>query len=77
MISMCDKYQYKLDADANEVLKDKIKYILDHKGDNFANARTVRNMFETIITNQSTRLASGDATEEEMQLIRKEDVECL
>ena len=77
MMSMCSKYEYRLEPDADVVLKDKIKDLLNHKGDNFANARTIRNMFETMITNQSTRLASAEASPEEMQLIRKEDVERL
>ena len=77
MMSMCGKYEYRLEPDADEILKDKIKFLLEHKGDNFANARTIRNMFETMITNQSTRLASIEASSEEMQLIRKEDVERL
>ena len=76
-VSMCDKYQYRIDTDADMVLKDKIQYLVDHKGDNFANARTIRNMFEVIITNQATRLSTGDNSEGDMQLIIKEDVEKL
>ena len=76
-MSMCDKYQYRIDTDADVVLKDKIQYLVDHKGDNFANARTIRNMFEVIITNQATRLSSGDNSSEDMQLITREDIEKL
>ena len=77
MMSMCNKYQYKFDSDADELLKEKISYLVEHKGDNFANARTIRNMFETMITNQSTRLSAVDASQEEMQQIVREDVEKL
>ena len=77
MMSMCNKYQYKFDPDADELMKQKINYLVEHKGDNFANARTIRNMFETMITNQSTRLSAVDASQEEMQQIVREDVEKL
>ena len=77
MMSMCNKYQYKFDPDADELMKQKIGYLVEHKGDNFANARTIRNMFETMITNQSTRLSAVDASQEEMQQIVREDVEKL
>ena len=43
--------------------------------ENFANAREVRNLFETIITNQARRIAVLEhPTKEEMQKITLEDL---
>ena len=43
--------------------------------ENFANARAVRNLFETIITNQARRIAVLEhPTKEEMQKITLEDL---
>lgn len=41
------------------------------KGDNFANARDVRNIFENVITNQASRLVMADA--ENILTIEAED----
>ena len=54
----CKKYQYKLDEDAEKAVKEEIIKLEAEKGENFANAREVRNLFEKIITNQATRVAA-------------------
>ena len=72
---MCRKYDYVTENDAHEEVKRIIDDAIDNKSENFANARTVRNYFEVIITKQADRLAGVDASEEEMKIIKKEDVE--
>ena len=61
----CNKYQYKLTDDAEAAVCDRIVKMEADKGENFANAREVRNLFEKIITNQAARVANMDEVDEE------------
>ncbi|MGN6711783.1 hypothetical protein [Anaerocolumna jejuensis] len=70
-ISMCNEYQYKLSHEADEVMKEKIHILESNKDSNFANACDVRNLFETVITNQATRLAMNP--DADIMTITKED----
>ena len=46
-----------------------------NKGENFANAREVRNLFEALITNQAFRIsAMENPGPEELRLVTREDV---
>ena len=72
----CDKYQYKLTEEAEEVVKKEIERLEAEKGENFANAREVRNLFEKIITNQAARVSGMENVDEEgLTVITKEDLE--
>ena len=71
---MCDSYEYKLTADAESKVKDEIIYIERTKKENFANARTIRNLFEKIITRQATRLADAD-DDADLSEITVEDID--
>ena len=51
------KNQYTLAPDAEEVLRKKLDYTVEHKDRNFGNARFVRNIFEKSIQQQANRLA--------------------
>ncbi|SHN60479.1 ATPase family associated with various cellular activities (AAA) [Butyrivibrio hungatei DSM 14810] len=71
----CDKYDYKVD----EEIKHQIRALITAKKleniDNFANAREVRNLFETIITNQARRVATlKNPTNDDMMTILLEDL---
>jgi lipoate-protein ligase A len=71
----CDKYDYKVD----EEIKHQIRALITAKKleniDNFANAREVRNLFETIITNQARRVATlENPTNDDMMTILLEDL---
>ena len=50
------KNQYTISDEANEMLKEKLEYAVDHKDRNFGNARYVRNIFEKAIQQQANRL---------------------
>ena len=50
------KNQYTISAEANEMLKEKLEYAVEHKDRNFGNARYVRNIFEKSIQAQANRL---------------------
>ena len=74
----CDKYQYKLTEEAEAAVRDEIILRESAKGENFANAREVRNLFEKIITNQAARVADlEDVDEETLSPITIHDLEDL
>ena len=59
------KYQYKLTEEAEAAIRDEITRMEAEKGENFANAREVRNLFERIITNQASRVADLENVDED------------
>ncbi len=61
----CSKYNYTLSPEARETIEKVIRDREASKGANFANARDVRNLFETIITNQASRVAQMENPSEE------------
>ena len=70
-----NKYGYKLDADAEKYLKDKFKYVYQHKSKNFGNGRYVRNVFEQTITEQANRVAKlSSPSKSELNTIKLEDL---
>lgn len=62
----CKKYQYKLTEEAEEAVNKEIIRLEAEKGENFANAREVRNLFEKIITNQASRVADLENVDEDV-----------
>lgn len=71
----CRKYEYVPDPEAREQVKTLLMLRKAQMPENFANAREVRNLFETIITNQARRIAVLEhPTKEEMQKIALEDL---
>ena len=70
---MCDLYEYKLTEDAEECIDERIEFIEKNKKENFANARTIRNLFEKIITRQASRLADAE-DDADLAEISAEDV---
>ena len=72
---MIQKYDYSITDDAMESATKKITEMERNKGENFANARDVRNYFEHIITRQATRISSlQDPTNDQILEIINEDV---
>jgi len=71
---MCENYDYHLTKEAEELVNDRITYIDKMKKENFANARTIRNLFEKIITKQASRLADAD-DEADISEIAAEDID--
>ena len=62
----CKKYQYKLTEEADKAVREEIIRLEAEKGENFANAREVRNLFEKIITNQAARVSALEDVDEDM-----------
>lgn len=73
-----NKYDYKLGEDVQKMVKEKIEQMVAEKDENFANARSVRNMFESIITNQASRVAKIETpNDEDVVSILPADIEGL
>ena len=73
---MCGKNGYKPSPKALEKVKQMLTILHDTRSDSFANARTVRNLFEKLLTVQSDRLASLETvSNEELSTIVEEDIE--
>lgn len=71
----CKKYEYKLTEEADAAVREEIIRLEAAKGENFANAREVRNLFEKIITNQAARVAElEDPDEETLSTITIDDL---
>ena len=56
MDMMCKKNDYLLSKGAEEKVKSIITYDVEHKGDEFANGRLVRNLYEDIVLNHARRV---------------------
>ena len=71
---MCENSSLKLDGKADEYLRGLCEDIYNTRGDNFANARQIRNIFENVLTAQANRLAGDDdITDDELMTILLED----
>ncbi len=73
--SLCDKYSYTYGEDVEAVIKEEISRMVENKDETFANGRTVRSLFERIISKQASRLAKECSDDEDMMLIKACDVE--
>ena len=70
------KNQYTLESDAEEMLRERLNYAVDHKDRNFGNARYVRNVFEKAIQAQANRLSGRRGlTERQLTEITIDDLE--
>lgn len=69
--------EYILSPDAQKTLEDVIKKIYDSRSKTFANARTIRNLFDETIRRQSKRvmeLQESEQTKEAYMTIEREDI---
>lgn len=72
---LCKKGAYHISDAAKELIKDHFEALCENADDSFANGRTVRNVFESIISKQASRIASAkDKTKELLSTIEAEDV---
>ena len=71
----CNPYGLTLDTRACECMKTYLHWLVDHKPDDFANGRAMRNLFEEAYTNQANRLAGkAEVTVEDLSEILLEDL---
>ena len=71
----CRKYQYVLTKEAHQVVNEVIAFIEREKDEEFGNARVIRNLFESVITMQSTRLNAFDF--KSLMTIEASDIEAV
>ena len=70
------KNQYTISDEADEMLKEKLDYAVEHKDRNFGNARYVRNVFEKSIQMQANRLeGKSNLSDRELTEITASDIE--
>ena len=71
---MCADANLGLDKPAEEYARKYFSEMYNHKSENFANGRAVRNFFEEVITSQANRLAPKDnITDDELNTLTYED----
>lgn len=72
---MCSKDSYSLDSDASKALSLHFEKMYRKRNENFGNGRDVRNLYETIVTRQSGRVARmSDPTDAEMMTLTLSDL---
>lgn len=73
---MCKKNGYKPNEKAEEKVKQMLEFLHETRSDSFANARTVRNLFEKLLAIQADRLAAFETvSDEDLSAITEEDLD--
>lgn len=73
---LCEKNGYKPAENAVEKVEQMLSFLHETRSDSFANARTVRNLFEKLLTIQADRLASYETvTNDDLAAILEEDMD--
>ena len=73
--AFCKPYSLKLSDEAECCVKAYLHWLVQHKSENFANGREMRNLFELALSNQANRLAEkADISDEELNEIAKDDL---
>ena len=75
-MKMCNDYTYFLEGETINYLQSKFEQLYEHRDENFANGREVRNIFEEAQRNQANRLATlPTITKKDLTLFKTEDFE--
>ncbi|MBO5040354.1 MAG: AAA family ATPase [Clostridia bacterium] len=75
---ICDDYGFRVDVGAQNIIKSHLTFLSENKGENFANARDVRNFFEKIISHQATRIMTfNHVSKSDIIMIQEEDVRAV
>lgn len=73
---MCKKNGYKPNEKAEEKVEQMLGFLHETRSDSFANARTVRNLFEKLLAIQADRLAALETvSDEDLSAITEEDLD--
>ena len=73
---MCKKNGYQPNEKAEEKVNQMLEFLHETRSDSFANARTVRNLFEKLLTIQADRLAALETvSDEDLSAITEEDLD--
>ena len=72
---LCEQNDFRMDLEAQETLKSYLNELCNHKPDNFANGREMRNLFDKSKKSHSNRLASlNEISDEDLITFKKDDV---
>ena len=75
-MSMCDKQEYVPNTAGKEYVKTYFNDKVEHKDENFANAREVRNYLERSISRQASRIVEmEDVSDKQLKTLTKTDLE--
>ena len=73
-MTLIKKYEYIIDAEAESYIQELIQSEVTAKGEQFGNARFIRNLFEKVLANQANRLAKEQNLSADcLRTITKED----
>ena len=73
-MTLIKKYEYIIDAEAEIYIQELIQSEVTSKGEQFGNARFIRNLFEKVLANQANRLAKEQNLSADcLRTITKED----
>ncbi len=73
---MCKKNGYKPTEKSQEKVKQMLEFLHETRSDSFANARTVRNLFEKLLSIQADRLAALESvSDEDLSEITEDDLD--
>lgn len=73
--AFCAPYGMDLNTDAESCLMAYLDCLMEHKPENFANGREMRNLFETMVANQANRLANqSSVSDKDLCIFMKEDL---
>lgn len=76
LLSQAEDKDYQLDEQCKTYVSKKIEKMVANKCDNFANARTIRNMLEKAITNHASRIVDIPNKDKDiLTILKKEDFE--
>ena len=74
-VGFCNKDEYILDETALKLVKKLITNMYNNRNDKFGNGREMRNLFESIVTSQSRRIASiSKPTKKDLMTITVDDL---
>lgn len=75
LLSMCKKNEYEITEEAQDLLKEVLHDESNNKGNQFANGRYIRNLYDNCIMNQARRVSEiENPNKEDLIRITKEDV---
>lgn len=73
--AFCTPYGMDLNTEAESYLMAYLKRLMEHKPENFANGREMRNLFETMVGNQANRLSEqSSVSDTDLCIFMKEDL---
>lgn len=75
LIYMCNKNDYEIDDELKQSIQRFFEDATENKGENFANARLARNVYEDLVMAHAKRIIkTSEPTKKQLSLLKKEDL---